>query len=203
MVKNISGGNKTKKQRRNFGKFDAVDKISKEQMFAQIVNIQGDHFDVLCTDNVQRLGRPSNLIKRGPRLQAGAFVVVSLRDFEADKNNCDVIAIGDPPNDIKNIFKKNATKKGKADNFDFVDTDDKFKEFTINDAPKKSNDTKIIDQRITEFIDEKEFEELFSTKPNTSTDIKNDTTSTKEITSSKEFTFTTNNENDNDIWDDI
>lgn len=193
MVKNISGGNKTKKQRRNFGKFNAVDKISKEQMFAQIVNIQGDHFDVLCTDNVQRLGRPSNLIKRGPRLQAGAFVVVSLREFEADKNNCDIIAIGDPPNDIRNIFKKNISKKGKTDNFNFVETDDKFKEFTINDVPKKQVEPIIERVNETDFINYRDFEDIIGVKPN---DKINDNDKLNDK-------FTLKNKNDDNLWDDI
>jgi len=129
MVLNKTGGNKTKKQKRNFGKYDAVDKIDSDQMFAQITKNHGGSFSVLCSDGIIRLGKLSGYMKKGPRLSEGSYVVISLRDFEAEHKNCDIIAYGDPPNDIVNMFKTNDPNGHKKADIDFVDSDDEFKEF--------------------------------------------------------------------------
>lgn len=143
MVLNVSGGNKTKKQKRNFHKYDPVDKILDGQMFAQVKHNNGGSFDVICSDGVTRKGKLSGEMKKGPRIQVGSYVVISLRDFEADKKNCDIIAHGDPPNDIVNIFKTSDIKSGKKDNIDFIDSDDEFKEFEDSKKTKSTNnDTK-------------------------------------------------------------
>jgi len=105
--KNTTGGNKSRKQKRDTGRFDPVYKLDPEQMFAQIVTNNGSHFSVLCSDNVTRLGRLTSSLKKGPRLTVGSFVVISLREFEAEKKNCDIIAHGSPPTNILNIFQKN------------------------------------------------------------------------------------------------
>jgi len=129
MVKNTSGGNKAKKQKRNFGKYDAVDKIDADQMFAQITKNHGGSFSVLCSDGIVRLGKLSGYMKKGPRLYEGSFVVISLRDFEAEHKNCDIIAYGDPPNDIINLFKTNDPNASKKVDVEFADSDDEFKDF--------------------------------------------------------------------------
>ena len=104
--KNTTGGNKTRKQKRDTGRFDPIFKLEPEQMFAQIKQNHGSHFSVLCSDNVTRLGRLSSSLKKGPRIAIGSFVVISLRDFEAEKKNCDIIGYGSPPSNILNIFQK-------------------------------------------------------------------------------------------------
>lgn len=129
MVLNKSGGNKTKKQKRNFGKYDAVDKIEPDQMFAQITKNHGASFSVLCSDGIIRLGKLSGYMKKGPRLSEGSFVIISLREFEAEHKNCDIIAYGDPSNDIVNMFKTNDPNGHKKADVIFVDSDDEFKEF--------------------------------------------------------------------------
>ncbi len=129
MVLNKSGGNKTKKQKRNFGKYDAVDKIESDQMFAQITKNHGGSFSVLCSDGITRLGKLSGYMKKGPRLSEGSYVVISLRDFEAEHKNCDIIAYGDPPNDIVTIFKTNDPNAHKKADVEFVESDDEFKDF--------------------------------------------------------------------------
>jgi initiation factor 1A len=141
MVKNTSGGNKTKKQKRNFGKYDAVDKIESDQMFAQITKNHGGTFSVLCSDGIVRLGKLSGYMKKGPRLAEGSFVVISLRDFEAEHKNCDIIAYGDPPNDIINVFKTNDPNAGKKVDVEFVDSDDEFKDFEESAQTKQTNQT--------------------------------------------------------------
>jgi len=129
MVLNKSGGNKTKKQKRNFGKYDAVDKIESDQMCAQITKNHGGSFSVLCSDGIIRLGKLSGYMKKGPRLSEGSYVVISLRDFEAEHKNCDIIAYGEPPNETINMFKTNDPNAHKKTDVDFVDSDDEFKEF--------------------------------------------------------------------------
>jgi initiation factor 1A len=129
MVKNDKGGNKTKKQKRNFGKFDATDKLDTGQMFAQITHNNGCSFSVMCSDGISRLGKLSGYMKKGPRLSDGSYVVVSLREFEAEQKNCDIIAYGDPPNDIISIFKKYEPNARRKTDIEFVESDDEFKEF--------------------------------------------------------------------------
>ncbi len=130
MVKNTSGGNKTKKLKRNFGKYDSINKIESDQMFAQITKNNGGTFSVLCSDGITRLGKLSGYMKKGPRLIEGSYVVISLRDFESEHKNCDIIAYGDPPYDIINMFKTNDPNAHKKTDVDFADSDDEFKEFT-------------------------------------------------------------------------
>ena len=129
MVKNDRGGNKTKKQKRSFGKFDATDKLEPGQMFAQITHNHGGSFSVLCSDGIIRLGKLSGYMKKGPRLSEGSHVVISLRDFEAEQKNCDIIAYGNPPNEIINVFKKNDPNSRRKADVEFVDSDDEYKEF--------------------------------------------------------------------------
>ncbi len=130
MVKNVSGGNKQKKQSRSVStKFNPVDKLEQGQMFAQIINAQGDsRFRVICSDGVTRIGRLSGHMRKGPRLSNGTFIVISLRDFEQDQKNCDILSLGNPPYDIISILKKNDTTQFK-DDIEFVVSDDEFNEF--------------------------------------------------------------------------
>ena len=119
--KNITGGNKTRKQKRDTSKYDLIFKIEPEQMFAQVTQNHGSHFSVLCSDNITRLGRLASSLKKGPRITTGMFVVISLRDFEAEKKNCDIIGYGSPPTNILNIFQKinpDATSDFKFENLD-------------------------------------------------------------------------------------
>lgn len=132
MVKNTTGGNKTKKLKRNFGKYDAQDKIEPGQMFAKIIHNNGGSFSVLCSDGIPRLGKLTGEMKKGPRLSEGSYVVITLREFESEQKHCDIIAHGDPPSDVisilKNDSKTNSTHKVNVD-VDFVESDDEFKEF--------------------------------------------------------------------------
>jgi initiation factor 1A len=130
MVKNTTGGNKTKKLKRNFGKYDALEKIEPGQMFAKIIHNNGGSFSVLCSDGISRLGKLTGEMKKGPRLSEGSYVVISLREFESDQKHCDIIAHGDPPTDVINILKNDQkiNHSQKVD-VDFVESDDEFKDF--------------------------------------------------------------------------
>lgn len=130
MVKNTSGGNKTKKFKRNFGKYDALEKIESGQMFAKIIHNNGGSFSVLCSDGIARLGKLTGEMKKGPRLSEGSYVVITLREFESEQKHCDIIAHGDPPSDVINILKNDSkTNSAKKVDVDFVESDDEFKEF--------------------------------------------------------------------------
>jgi len=127
MVINKTGGNKTKKISRSVStKFLPVDKIETGQMFAQIIGSQGEcRFRVICSDGVTRLGKLSGYMKKGPRISSGSYVVVSLREFEQEHKNCDIISYGNPPHHIISIFKKNDVKLP-TDDIEFEESEDEF-----------------------------------------------------------------------------
>jgi initiation factor 1A len=127
MVINKSGGNKTKKISRSVStKFLPIDKVDTGQMFAQIVGLQGEcRFRVICSDGVTRLGKLSGYMRKGPRISSGSYVVVSLREFEQEHKNCDIISYGNPPHHIISIFKKNDVKLP-TDDIEFEESEDEF-----------------------------------------------------------------------------
>lgn len=141
MVINNKGGNKTKKLKRNFGRFNPIDKIDPGQMFAKILHNNGGSFSVLCSDGIPRLGKLSGEMKKGPRLSEGSFVVISLREFESEQKHCDIIAHGNPSSDVINILKNDSKKSNltKKVDVDFVDSDDEFKEFEESSRTIKNN----------------------------------------------------------------
>ena len=136
MVKNLIGGNRTKKQKRGYNRREILDSVEQGQMFGQVMENRGDHFMILCADNVQRVGWLSNAAKKGQRLTVESYVVLSLRDYETEKKNCDVIGAADPPSDIKNIFKKINPSSKNDDNIAFYGKNDKFKEFEESETTK-------------------------------------------------------------------
>ncbi len=128
MPKNTRGGNKTKKQRRNWGRFEPIDKLEKGQMFGKINENNGNHFVVLCSDNVKRQAPMSNSVKKGPRLYENTFVAVSLREFESNQENCDILGIARPPNNIIEIFKRIDPTRNHTNDVEFGDSDNEFEE---------------------------------------------------------------------------
>jgi initiation factor 1A len=130
MVVNTYGGNRAKKLKRNYGKYDAREKIEPEQMFAKIIHNNGGSFSVLCSDGITRLGKLNGEMKKGPRLSEGSYVVITLREFESEQKHCDIIAHGDPPSDVINILKNDSkTNSIKKVDIDFNESDDEFKDF--------------------------------------------------------------------------
>ena len=153
MVKNVSGGNKTKKQKRGYQKREALDHTVPGQMFGQVLANRGDHFSILCADNVTRLGWLSGAAKRGIRLQENSYVVLSVRDYETEKKNCDIIGAGNPPNDVKNIFRKINPNAGNDDNIQFYTQNNKFKEFEESEAT--ANEVVVIQSMTDLSLDDK------------------------------------------------
>lgn len=144
MVKNINGGNKAKKQKRGYQKKAALDRTEVGQMFGQVVENRGDHFAILCSDNVTRMGKLCGAAKRGQRLLSGSFVVISIRDYETEQKNCDIIGAGNPPMDIRNIFRKINPTAGDDADIAFYNQDDKFKEFEESEATIKTGEVVIV-----------------------------------------------------------
>ena len=105
-----------------------MDNTQTGQMFGQIVENRGDHFAVLCSDNIKRMGKLSGAAKRGQRLLTGSFVVLSVREYETEQKNCDIISAGNPPQDVINIFRKINPIAGDDSNIKFYTQDDKFKD---------------------------------------------------------------------------
>jgi initiation factor 1A len=93
MVKNIKGGNKAKGYSRNINKSVEYDTLEEGQLFGVIQKNLGGHFRVLCSDGIERNGKAINKIKnaKDKRLNIGTTVIVSLREFEKDNKNCDII----------------------------------------------------------------------------------------------------------------
>lgn len=99
MVLNKTGGNKAKKQSSHVKKSPEIDTLEPEQLFGLIKENKGSHFNVLCNDGKIRRGRACNKVKnaRDKRLiRNETFVVVSLRLFEKDDSNCDIIGFANP-----------------------------------------------------------------------------------------------------------
>jgi len=153
MVKNVTGGNRAKKQKRGgFKKKEIIDEVDTGQMFGLIIEQRGgNHVTVLCSDNIQRIGRLGGATRRGQKFVAGIYVVVALWEFETEQTNCDVLAIANPPADVRNIFKKINPSRDDDDVFEFQEEDSKFADLhestnmikvsstTINTSSSKPN----------------------------------------------------------------
>lgn len=123
MVKNTSGGNKTKKKKRT-RVVDIYNTENEEQHFGKIIKNMGGHFSILGLDNIERIGKLRNAVKRGPRLSKDSYIIYSLREF-SDKNECDVIGIANPPQNIIKQFEGLDPKK-KIDNIEFKESNNEF-----------------------------------------------------------------------------
>ena len=92
MVKNNTGGNKTKsKARKNTQssqfkfKYEDIIKVD-EQEYAKITKIHGGgRYDLDCYDNVKRLGISRGKINRNVKPGIGSLVLISKRDFQDNK----------------------------------------------------------------------------------------------------------------------
>ena len=96
MPKNTKGGNKTKKQG-FIRKTKLCDELDTGQFVGRIEQNMGSKFLVLCEDGITRIGKASNKVKntKDIRLIKDIFVIVSLREFERDTQNCDIIGFAD------------------------------------------------------------------------------------------------------------
>jgi initiation factor 1A len=128
MVINVSGGNKAKKQKRTI-RYEPTDKLTEGQLFGIILDkCGGCHFRLMCSDGRIRNGKLSGRMTNGPRINTGSYVIISLRDFEKDQKNCDIIGHASPSADIIRILKSSNNNKQK-DDITFKDSDDEFDDF--------------------------------------------------------------------------
>ena len=145
MVINVSGGNKAKKQKRTI-RYEPTDKLTEGQLFGIILDkCGGCHFRLMCSDGRIRNGKLSGRMANGPRINTGSYVIISLRDFEKDQKNCDIIGHASPSADIIRILKSSNNNKQK-DDITFKDSDDEFDDFYEGighgDIDKKGGDEK-------------------------------------------------------------
>jgi initiation factor 1A len=137
MVINISGGNKAKKQKRTI-RYEPTDKLTDGQLFGIILNkCGGCHFKLMCSDGRIRNGKLSGRMANGPRINTGSYVIISLRDFEKDQKNCDIIGHASPSADIIKILKSSNNKK---DDITFKESDDEFDDFNDEGNGKKDEE---------------------------------------------------------------
>lgn len=125
---------KHKKLRKHIKDFDPLRSVESDQLFGKILSNNGNNFTIKCSDGFTRLGRLSNNMRKGPRLTEGMFIVVTLRDYETIKKNCDIIAYGNPPFHIVVLFDE---KGKKNEDIKFEESDDEFKEF--EDSERTNN----------------------------------------------------------------
>jgi initiation factor 1A len=137
MVINISGGNKAKKQKRTI-RYEPTDKLTDGQLFGIILDkCGGCHFKLMCSDGRIRNGKLSGRMANGPRINTGSYVIISLRDFEKDQKNCDIIGHASPSADIIKILKSSNNKK---DDITFKESDDEFDDFNDEGNGKKDEE---------------------------------------------------------------
>ena len=191
MVKNITGGNKTKKQKRYRNRDNPIDNLMDSQMYGVICENLGQHMMVLCSDGIKRKGELSGRARKGPRLLPGSYVAVSLREFEIEKKNCDILGVAHPPSDIISLFKKNDKKDNLG--IPFLEEEDD----TYNDLDNQQS-------AIVEISEEEDSEDDNSKDYyGRATDIK---VNTEDVWKTKEESFqnsreeNNNEENEDDDW---
>ena len=131
---------KHKKFRKSIKDFDPVRYVENGQLFGKIMVNNGNNFLVKCSDGLSRFGRICNAMRKGPKLGIHTFVVVTLREYESVKRNCDIIAYANPPHHIVVLF-----EDGKNYNSDivFVEEQDEYAEFTDLPDPNASIEDKL------------------------------------------------------------
>lgn len=161
MPVNKRGGNKTKKLKKNHGRYEAVLKVDEGQMFGKIEQNNGEHFVILCSDNVRRIAHMTNTIRKGPRLLKDSYVAVSLRDFETNRKTCDIIGPANPPNNILKLFKTNDPKG--VTNIEFYDSEDDEDELIMNKnkAQENKNQEDVMNLPPEDKEDDEEFDDFY------------------------------------------
>jgi hypothetical protein len=147
MVKNTSGGNKTKKKKRT-RVVDIYNTENDGQYFGKIVRNMGGHFAILGVDNVERIGKLRNAVKRGPRINKDSYIIYSLREF-SDKNECDIIGIANPPQNIIRQFDSLDPKK-KVTDIEFNNSDDEFNNIDKAESTEARHESQINDSYCNE-----------------------------------------------------
>jgi translation initiation factor 1A len=96
MVKNVTGGSKTKNQSRkqHQAKTYALDDLrsTEDQDYAVVTKVNGgSRFVVGFANRSERLGKLCGRLQRGTRVAVGSIVLCALRDFQDSK--CDIVHV--------------------------------------------------------------------------------------------------------------
>lgn len=127
---------KHKIKKRKTKREEIYHKAGDNQMFAKVIKNNGPNFSVMCSDVVERIGRPSNAMRRGTRLKQDDIVLISLREF-GDNKFCDILGLGDPYGETKNKL---------------VETTCKFKTYSNVDVVFETDEIEIFDEDTGETI---------------------------------------------------
>ena len=77
----------------------------KSQMYARVLRrIGGNHVEILCSDNIVRKGFIRGAIRRRVWMDPGDIILISIREFQTNHMNCDIIRKYSPC-DIKYLEK--------------------------------------------------------------------------------------------------
>lgn len=75
--------------------------------YGKIKKNNGCHFDVLCIDNIHRIGRLTKKAKQKQKYQKDDYVVISIWEFQTARTHCDILGPLYPvPIYIQEIFNK-------------------------------------------------------------------------------------------------
>jgi initiation factor 1A len=102
MVKNTSGGKHSKKAKRGLPPLQAKTRVIEEEgeLYACVKRVLGNgRLEVMCIDNVVRqchIPKKFRHFSRDNVIRVGGWLMVGIRLFESNKNNCDVLEVYSP-----------------------------------------------------------------------------------------------------------
>ena len=151
MVRNKTGGNKTKGKGRKFSRpktlnIEDLKKIDGQEYAYVKEKYGGGRFKVICYDKIERMAIMRGKLKRmSGKLNAGGLILVSLRGFQDDK--CDILEVYKSENIDKLIEIKEITssfaKEGKLqenikDDIDYIQFGNK-----VNNESEEEEETSV------------------------------------------------------------
>ncbi len=107
--KNTQGGKKTRTLARRTTTIKTAEKLdAPAQMFGIVIERDGNHFKIRCSDNIIRVAPKSGTAKKiKPRLDKGSFVLVD----STDKKACSILSGANPPQEYMQILNPNTDEE--------------------------------------------------------------------------------------------
>lgn len=107
--KNTQGGKKTRTLARRTTTIKTAEKLdTPAQMFGIVIERDGNHFKIRCSDNIIRVAPKSGTAKKiKPRLDKGSFVLVD----STDKKACSILSGANPPLEYMQILNPNSDEE--------------------------------------------------------------------------------------------